>query len=158
MHGGFSAFGACSKTCGGGVRKRTCTNPTPQYGGRGCVGYLEETCNTQACEGMNFLVQSVCLCVCLSVCLSICVSVFLCVCLSMCLSVCLCFCVSICLSDCLSVCLSFCLSTICVISSVSKYMCNKGVQIDSVNIVILVIARLVGSVVTHFLHHLHYNY
>ena len=52
VHGGFSAFGHCSKTCGGGIRTRTCTNPEPRNGGRGCEGKTEEACNTQACESM----------------------------------------------------------------------------------------------------------
>ena len=54
VHGGFSAFGACSKTCGGGIRTRTCTNPAPKHGGRACVGHVEEACNTQACAGATF--------------------------------------------------------------------------------------------------------
>ena len=57
VHGGFSAFGACSKTCGGGIRRRTCTNPAPKHGGRACAGHLEETCNAQACEGTAFRVR-----------------------------------------------------------------------------------------------------
>ena len=51
VNGGFSAFSACSKTCGGGTRIRTCTNPEPRNGGKGCVGESQETCNTKACEG-----------------------------------------------------------------------------------------------------------
>ena len=54
VHGGFSAFSGCSKTCGGGTRIRTCTNPEPKHGGRRCVGVSQETCNTQACEGTKF--------------------------------------------------------------------------------------------------------
>ena len=54
VHGGFSPFSACSKTCGGGTRIRTCTNPEPKNGGRGCVGASQETCNTQACHGTKF--------------------------------------------------------------------------------------------------------
>ena len=50
VHGGFSPFSACSKTCGGGTRIRTCTNPEPRNGGRDCVGQSQETCNTKACE------------------------------------------------------------------------------------------------------------
>lgn len=43
MHGGWSewsAYGACSQTCGVAikVRKRTCTNPAPRHSGRICVG------------------------------------------------------------------------------------------------------------------------
>ena len=51
VHGGFSPFSGCSKTCGGGTRIRTCTNPEPKNGGRDCVGASQETCNTQACHG-----------------------------------------------------------------------------------------------------------
>ena len=51
VHGGFSPFSACSKTCGGGTRIRTCTNPEPRNGGRACVGKSQESCNTKACEG-----------------------------------------------------------------------------------------------------------
>ena len=57
VHGGFSAFGACSKTCGGGIRTRTCTNPAPKHGGRGCNGHTQEACNTQACQGKTLRVQ-----------------------------------------------------------------------------------------------------
>lgn len=37
---GWSGFGACSKTCGGGVQNRTrsCTNPPPSNGGVPCQG------------------------------------------------------------------------------------------------------------------------
>ncbi|KAK6195015.1 hypothetical protein SNE40_000536 [Patella caerulea] len=62
VHGGFSSYrltntGACSKTCGGGVKQltytRSCSNPTPRYGGRSCVGPTTKTesnaCNTQQC-------------------------------------------------------------------------------------------------------------
>ena len=55
VHGGFTVFSACSKTCGGGTRIRTCTNPEPKHGGRGCVGVSQEACNTQACEGTTFM-------------------------------------------------------------------------------------------------------
>ena len=58
VHGGFSPFSGCSKTCGGGTRIRTCTNPEPKNGGRGCVGASQETCNTQACHGTKFHVEA----------------------------------------------------------------------------------------------------
>ncbi|XP_067056576.1 coadhesin-like isoform X2 [Acropora muricata] len=43
VHGGWSSWGAwgsCSKTCGTGNRNRyrSCTAPTPKYGGRSCIG------------------------------------------------------------------------------------------------------------------------
>ncbi|XP_068696389.1 coadhesin-like [Montipora foliosa] len=51
----WSAFGPCSKTCGGGVqyRKRTCNNPPPSGGGKNCHGppHQSNSCNTQACSG-----------------------------------------------------------------------------------------------------------
>lgn len=62
IDGGWTNFavdsvGECSKTCGSGsqalVFKRTCTNPTPQYGGRQCPGDDTQTqlqiCNTNPC-------------------------------------------------------------------------------------------------------------
>lgn len=56
VDGGFSEwgeYGACDKTCGGGVqaRNRTCTNPAPANGGKDCEGSLLETraCNEVDC-------------------------------------------------------------------------------------------------------------
>lgn len=48
VDGGWSLFGewgSCSLTCGGGVqdRQRTCTNPSPAFGGRPCDGSSMET-------------------------------------------------------------------------------------------------------------------
>ena len=53
----WSDWSSCSKTCNGGIRKRTrgrsCTNPKPQYGGTSCSGSITETsyesCNTLEC-------------------------------------------------------------------------------------------------------------
>ena len=59
VNGGFSVFSACSKTCGGGIRIRTCTNPEPINGGIGCAGESQQTCNTQTCKCKNFSDQSV---------------------------------------------------------------------------------------------------
>ena len=58
VDGGFSVFSGCSKTCGGGTRIRTCTNPEPRNGGKGCVGESQQTCNTKACEGTKCRVQA----------------------------------------------------------------------------------------------------
>ncbi|EDO44104.1 predicted protein, partial [Nematostella vectensis] len=49
----WSEFGNCDKSCGRGVQKRvrTCTNPSPLFGGKDCAGAMEETkaCNTHPC-------------------------------------------------------------------------------------------------------------
>ena len=62
VHGGWSDWGAvsaCSRTCGGGVRKRyrTCDKPMPANGGRYCIGQrvLYESCNTHvSVSNVNF--------------------------------------------------------------------------------------------------------
>ena len=49
----------CSVTCGGGVqsRTRTCTNPSPHFGGRDCLGgnVEERSCNDNPCPSKYFL-------------------------------------------------------------------------------------------------------
>lgn len=51
--GPWSPWDICSVTCGGGAQKRSrlCNNPTPQFGGKDCVGDVTETqiCNKQDC-------------------------------------------------------------------------------------------------------------
>lgn len=56
IDGGFShwsAWSLCSDSCGGGtsIRSRSCTNPSPLYGGENCTGDYDEqtTCNSQHC-------------------------------------------------------------------------------------------------------------
>ena len=50
----WGAFTKCTKTCGGGIRKRTrrCNNPPPKNGGRTCPGAAvqQQRCNTKACR------------------------------------------------------------------------------------------------------------
>ncbi|XP_072168444.1 A disintegrin and metalloproteinase with thrombospondin motifs 3-like [Diadema setosum] len=57
VDGGWTEYGdfcECSRTCGTGVRfrSRSCTNPTPQWGGQPCVGdsRLYTLCNEQVCQ------------------------------------------------------------------------------------------------------------
>ncbi|MEK7190457.1 MAG: GBS Bsp-like repeat-containing protein, partial [Patescibacteria group bacterium] len=50
VNGGWSGWGSCSTPCGGGTQTRTCTNPSPAYGGAGCSGPSSQSCNTQACN------------------------------------------------------------------------------------------------------------
>merc|ERR1712193_233845 len=49
VNGGWSDFGKCSKTCGGGVQTRKCSKPAPANGGKKCVGASSQKCNTKAC-------------------------------------------------------------------------------------------------------------
>lgn len=56
IHGGWSTWGnwsICSKTCGTGyqVQSRTCSNPTPKYGGRTCQGPLQQS---RSCEKAKY--------------------------------------------------------------------------------------------------------
>lgn len=49
IDGGWTVFGPCSESCGGGISTRTCTNPTPQFGGADCDGPASIACNTDPC-------------------------------------------------------------------------------------------------------------
>lgn len=49
VNGGWTEFGACSATCGGGTQVRTCSNPVPANGGANCSGASSQACNTEAC-------------------------------------------------------------------------------------------------------------
>lgn len=60
IHGGWSSWTAwqCTVTCGGGdgAQRRSCTNPKPMFGGKGCNGTAKEEgkCNTQKCPDQVF--------------------------------------------------------------------------------------------------------
>uniref|UniRef100_A0A3Q2YZB6 Uncharacterized protein n=1 Tax=Hippocampus comes TaxID=109280 RepID=A0A3Q2YZB6_HIPCM len=55
--GQWAIWSSCSVSCGGGVhfRRRQCDNPSPQSGGRGCLGIGEQQrdCNTHLCTGIR---------------------------------------------------------------------------------------------------------
>ena len=60
MDGNWSEWGdwsSCSLTCGVGVqnRSRTCTNPSPAFGGASCPGDSSEPrfCNEDPCPGKS---------------------------------------------------------------------------------------------------------
>jgi hypothetical protein len=57
VNGGWTAWSACSATCGGGVMTRSCTNPVPAGSGAACVGVASQTCNTQACPELRVCEQ-----------------------------------------------------------------------------------------------------
>jgi hypothetical protein len=52
IDGGWTDWGTCNKTCGGGTQLRTCTNPAPQFGGATCIGNTSKICSDWACEGV----------------------------------------------------------------------------------------------------------
>ncbi|CAL8268628.1 unnamed protein product [Merluccius merluccius] len=55
--GSWSAFGSCSRTCGGGVQYRTrrCTSPQPANGGRPCIGnhFEFQLCSLAECPAFS---------------------------------------------------------------------------------------------------------
>merc|ERR1712002_1194735 len=51
VHGGWSVWGVCSKTCGGGEQTRECTDPAPGQDGADCDGDMSQPCNTCPCPG-----------------------------------------------------------------------------------------------------------
>ncbi len=49
--GEWSAWSACSTTCGGsGTQTRSCTNPARANGGADCIGDSMQACNRQSCD------------------------------------------------------------------------------------------------------------
>jgi len=53
IHGGWTDWSICSKTCGGGNQTRACTNPPPSEEGNWCVGNATQTCNTNSCTSSD---------------------------------------------------------------------------------------------------------
>ena len=51
VDGGWSHWGRCSVSCGGGSQTRTCTDPSPANGGEDCVGEPRQECNMDGCGG-----------------------------------------------------------------------------------------------------------
>ena len=58
VNGGWSSWNgwtSCSKSCGSGSqsRSRSCTKPSPKYGGKSCQGIARQSqlCNKKACPG-----------------------------------------------------------------------------------------------------------
>ena len=51
VDGNWTNWTKCSKSCDGGNKTRTCTNPKPQYGGKNCTGHNVTECNIQSCPG-----------------------------------------------------------------------------------------------------------
>ena len=60
--GAWRPWSTCTKTCGGGVKRRTrtCSNPAPKSGGRACTGSSAESqaCNTSPCKGKRLQLLS----------------------------------------------------------------------------------------------------
>lgn len=60
--GAWRPWSTCTKTCGGGVKRRTrtCSNPAPKNGGRACTGSSAESqaCNTSPCKGKRLQLLS----------------------------------------------------------------------------------------------------
>ena len=62
--GPWSAWSACTATCGGGAmsRFRNCSNPTPKHGGKGCerigAAFEIKSCAENVCPGMTKPVAS----------------------------------------------------------------------------------------------------
>ena len=60
LNGGWSDWGTCSVTCGGGTQTRTCNNPPFAYNGSNCSGASSQFCNTQACVIDNGCAANTC--------------------------------------------------------------------------------------------------
>ena|GEM_PF-3395446 len=54
VNGVWTAWSACSASCGGGTQTRTCTNPPPANGGAQCDGGNTQSCNQTACPAQCY--------------------------------------------------------------------------------------------------------
>jgi len=53
VDGGWSNWGACNATCGGGWQTRVCNNPVPSEEGANCTGPETGPCNTGTCSSAS---------------------------------------------------------------------------------------------------------
>merc|ERR1711913_100022 len=49
VDGGWSGYGTCSASCGGGWRYRKCNNPRPVANGKNCTGSHRQFCYLVGC-------------------------------------------------------------------------------------------------------------
>jgi hypothetical protein len=53
IDGGWSDWGPCNASCGGGYQFRTCSNPPPSSEGAQCDGSTQGQCNTDSCSASS---------------------------------------------------------------------------------------------------------
>lgn len=55
VDGGWSDWSGCTRTCGGGSRSRSCSNPAQAHGGQECQGRSNQPCNILPCPAPKIL-------------------------------------------------------------------------------------------------------
>jgi len=53
IDGGWTDYGPCNASCGGGYQFRSCTNPPPSHEGAICAGNVTRPCNTGGCAASS---------------------------------------------------------------------------------------------------------